>query len=237
MTSVNLSIIICRGVVGRVCWLGEDAQPTYPHCSIPFCLSRPRRTRASADMSAVCRAYRAPCVRPPSLRHRRDFLSAARRPAASPWPWPSSHGGSRSRLQYGTVFAEGGSDSAGGGGGGGGDGGVVHLIGAGPGGLDNLTVRALRLLRNCDAVVYDDLGAADMIDEVPADADRIYVGKRGGKEGSWKQRDIDQLLVRLCLEGRNVARLKGGCPSVFSRAHSEIAALTDAGCEFDMVPG
>ena len=183
-------------------------------------------------MSAVCHASRAPCVRPPVLRHRRDVLSTTRRPAAS--SWPSSR---RSRSQHGTVFAEGGIDGGGGGGDGGNGGGVVHLIGAGPGGLDNLTVRALRLLRNCDAVVYDDLGAADMIDEVPADAERIYVGKRGGKEGSWKQSDIDQLLVRLCTEGRNVARLKGGCPSVFSRAHSEIAALTDAGCEFDMVPG
>ena len=62
----------------------------------------------------------------------------------------------------------------------GGGGGIVHLIGAGPGGLDNLTVRALRLLRTCDAVVYDDLGAADMIDEVPPSAERIYVGTGEG---------------------------------------------------------
>ena len=53
-------------------------------------------------------------------------------------------------------------------------------MGAGPGGLDNLTVRALRLLRSCDVVVYDDLGAADIVDEA-AGAELVYVGKRVGQ--------------------------------------------------------
>lgn len=114
--------------------------------------------------------------------------------------------------------------------------GKVYLIGAGPGGVDNLTVRALRLLRACDVLVYDDLGASDIVDEAP-DAEKVYVGKRGGASGSWKQPDIDALLVRLCLEGRVVARLKGGCPSVLSRAHSELDALDAAGCARELVPG
>ena len=112
----------------------------------------------------------------------------------------------------------------------------MYLIGAGPGGVDNLTVRALRLLRACDVLVYDDLGASDIVDEAP-DAEKVYVGKRGGASGSWKQPDIDALLVRLCLEGRVVARLKGGCPSVLSRAHSELDALDAAGCARELVPG
>ena len=60
---------------------------------------------------------------------------------------------------------------------------------------------------------------------------------KGGKEGSWVQADIDALLVRLCADGKRVVRLKGGCPSVFSRAHSEIAALADAGWCAELVPG
>lgn len=195
-------------------------------------------------MSGVCRASYYSCIPSRGVCRRerlgtRRHRAAAHPPLSSP-PLPLSSPLSRQNGNIAVRAAGGAVDvvvAKGCRDGGGGDGGgVVHLIGAGPGGLDNLTVRALRLLRTCDVVVYDDLGATDMIEEA-ADAEHIYVGKRGGKEGSWKQGDIDQLLVRLCLEGRRVARLKGGCPSVFSRAHSEIAALTAARCAFDLVPG
>lgn len=117
--------------------------------------------------------------------------------------------------------------------------GKVFLIGAGPGGIDHLTVRALRLLRACDVVVHDDLGASDasLLDEAPPSATRVHVGKRGGDDRSWTQPDIDALLVKLCDEGKVVARLKGGCPAVFSRARSEMDALTHARCAYELVPG
>jgi uroporphyrin-III C-methyltransferase len=117
--------------------------------------------------------------------------------------------------------------------------GKVFLIGAGPGGIDHLTVRALRLLRACDVVVHDDLGASDasLLDEAPPSASRVHVGKRGGDDRSWTQPDIDALLVKLCDEGKVVARLKGGCPAVFSRARSEMDALTHARCAYELVPG
>ena len=56
---------------------------------------------------------------------------------------------------------------------------TVHLVGAGPGGLDTLTVKALRLLRECDAVVYDDLGGgeADILAEIPTGAERVFVAQ------------------------------------------------------------
>mmetsp|Transcript_27352 Transcript_27352/g.52065 ORF Transcript_27352/g.52065 Transcript_27352/m.52065 type:complete len:281 (-) Transcript_27352:109-951(-) len=114
--------------------------------------------------------------------------------------------------------------------------GKVWLVGAGPGPPDLLTVRAARLLEAAEVVVYDDL-----ISEVAAglahpDAELIYVGKRGGMN-STPQQDIDSLLVRLCTEGRQVVRLKGGCCSVFSRVRSELRALKAAGCDVAMVPG
>lgn len=117
--------------------------------------------------------------------------------------------------------------------------GKVFLIGAGPGGVDHVTVRALRLLRACDVVVHDDLGASDaaLLDETPPSADRVHVGKRGGDARSWTQADIDNLLVSLCAEGKIVARLKGGCPSVFSRARSEMDALRRDGFSYELVPG
>ena len=117
--------------------------------------------------------------------------------------------------------------------------GKVFLIGAGPGGVDHVTVRALRLLRACDVVVHDDLGASDaaLLDETPPSADRVHVGKRGGDARSWTQADIDNLLVSLCAEGKIVARLKGGCPSVFSRARSEMDALRRNGFSYELVPG
>ena len=117
--------------------------------------------------------------------------------------------------------------------------GKVFLIGAGPGGVDHVTVRALRLLRACDVVVHDDLGASDaaLLDEAPPSAERVHVGKRGGDARSWTQADIDNLLVSLCAKGKIVARLKGGCPSVFSRARSEIDALRRNGFSYELVPG
>ena len=120
----------------------------------------------------------------------------------------------------------------------------VYLIGAGPGGVDHLTVKAARLLRACDAVVYDDLGASseDILRLLPDHCERHYVGKRGGDENrarSWKQPDIDALLVRLALRGDlgSIARLKGGCPGVFGRVSSELAALRASGIAHELVPG
>lgn len=117
---------------------------------------------------------------------------------------------------------------------------TVHLVGAGPGGLDTLTVKALRLLRECDAVVYDDLGGgeADILAEIPTTAERVFVGKRGGDERSWRQDDINATLVRLSVEdGKTTVRLKGGCPSVFGRTSQEMRALRAAGVSFELVPG
>jgi uroporphyrin-III C-methyltransferase len=113
-------------------------------------------------------------------------------------------------------------------------------VGAGPGGLDTLTVKALRLLRECDAVVYDDLGGgeADILAEIPTGAERVSVGKRGGDERSWRQDDINATLVRLSVEDRKTTvRLKGGCPSVFGRTSQEMRALRAAGVSFELVPG
>ena len=114
--------------------------------------------------------------------------------------------------------------------------GIVHLIGAGPGAEDLLTLRAQRLLQEADVIVHDQLVPTAVVEMGRRDAQRISVGKAKGHH-SFSQAQINTLIVRLALEGRRVARLKGGDPMVFGRAGEEIAALRKAGVPYTIVPG
>jgi siroheme synthase len=76
----------------------------------------------------------------------------------------------------------------------------------------------------------------EVLDLLPPSCERHFVGKRGG-QASIKQPAINELLVGLCRQGKAVVRLKGGCCSTFSRVSSEIAALSTAGCPYEMLPG
>jgi uroporphyrin-III C-methyltransferase/precorrin-2 dehydrogenase/sirohydrochlorin ferrochelatase len=114
--------------------------------------------------------------------------------------------------------------------------GVVHLIGAGPGAEDLLTLRAQRLLQEADVIVHDQLVPNVVIEMGRRDAVRIAVGKAKGHH-SFSQAQINTLIVRLAREGKRVARLKGGDPMVFGRAGEEIAALRKAGIAYSIVPG
>ncbi|ABC22733.1 siroheme synthase CysG [Rhodospirillum rubrum] len=114
--------------------------------------------------------------------------------------------------------------------------GVVHLVGAGPGDPDLLTLKAQRLLQEADALVYDDLVGEGILDMARRDAARIYVGKRKGR-ASLTQEQIGRLMCDLAAAGRVVVRLKGGDPAVFARLSEEIDALAAAGVAWTVVPG
>ncbi len=119
-------------------------------------------------------------------------------------------------------------------------GGVVYLVGAGPGDPGLLTVRGRELLDVCDTIVHDALVDASLLerrDPTRPPPELLDVGKRGGDPKSARQDDINALLVRLARDGKSVVRLKGGDPFVFGRGSEEAQALAEAGVRFEVIPG
>lgn len=111
--------------------------------------------------------------------------------------------------------------------------GTVYLVGAGPGDIGLLTIRALYLLQNVDVIAYDGLVNRALLDLFPS-IEKIYVGKK--KNNLFQQEDINNLLVRLANENKMVVRLKGGDPIVFGRGGEESLYLKKHGIPFEIVP-
>ncbi len=113
--------------------------------------------------------------------------------------------------------------------------GKVYLVGAGPGAVDLLTLRAARLLDEADIVFHDALVNPEIL-ALAGKAKLVPVGKRCGKH-STAQTFINKRLVDAARKYQVIVRLKGGDPMLFGRAQEEIDALTAAGIEVEVVPG
>ncbi len=114
--------------------------------------------------------------------------------------------------------------------------GTIFLVGAGPGDPDLLTLRAARLLQKAELVVHDGLVSRDILAMAPDSAEFISVAKQRSKH-TLPQDDINALLVREALKGRDVVRLKGGDPLIFGRGGEEAELARASGVPVEIVPG
>lgn len=114
--------------------------------------------------------------------------------------------------------------------------GKVYLTGAGPGDVELLTVKALRLVREADVIVYDRLVNKDILNESQTHCECIYVGK-ANKHHILPQDEINVLLYEKALRHKTVVRLKGGDSVVFGRGAEEALFLASKGIDFEFIPG
>jgi len=117
--------------------------------------------------------------------------------------------------------------------------GAVYLVGAGPGGLGTLTLRALEVIASCNAVLHDRLVDPEIVRLASPSAEVRYVGKEGNVNTAKmkeQQDDIGSQLVALATQGLSVCRLKGGDPMIYGRVGEEMEQLALAGIPYEIVP-
>ena len=112
----------------------------------------------------------------------------------------------------------------------------VYLTGAGPGDVELLTLKAVRVIQNADVLIYDRLVNPEILEMVKPSCDLIYVGKED-KRHTLPQEDINELIYQASLKYENVVRLKGGDPFVFGRGGEEALYLFERNIEFEIIPG
>ena len=114
--------------------------------------------------------------------------------------------------------------------------GTVHLIGAGSGDPELLTLKAWRVMQRAEVVLYDSLVSEDILDMCASTAEKIFVGKRRANH-ALPQESINELLVKHALAGKMVVRLKGGDPFIFGRGGEELQEVVRHGIHFESIPG
>jgi uroporphyrin-III C-methyltransferase len=114
--------------------------------------------------------------------------------------------------------------------------GKVYLTGAGPGDMELLTLKALRVIREADVVIYDRLANPEILKEAKDGCEFVYVGKEDGRH-IMPQDEINETIYQNSLKYENVVRLKGGDPFVFGRGGEEANYLYDRDVKFEIIPG
>ena len=114
--------------------------------------------------------------------------------------------------------------------------GKVYLTGAGPGDIELMTVKALRVVKEADVIIYDRLANPDILEEAKNGCEFVYVGKEDGRH-IMPQDEINEVIYQNALKYENVVRLKGGDPFVFGRGGEEALYLLERKIKFDIIPG
>ncbi|MFK8058646.1 MAG: uroporphyrinogen-III C-methyltransferase [Polaribacter sp.] len=114
--------------------------------------------------------------------------------------------------------------------------GQLTVVGAGPGDVDLITVKAIKVLKRADVVLYDALVNEELLDYINPKAEQIFVGKRRGCY-KYQQEQINELIVQRAKLNMHVVRLKGGDPFIFGRGAEEMEYAANFGIETAMVPG
>ena len=114
--------------------------------------------------------------------------------------------------------------------------GKVYIVGAGPGDPGLLTLKALDLIKTTDIVLYDRLVSDQILDIIPNNVKKEYVGRNIG-DNYTHQNETNDMMVKHAKEGKNVVRLKGGDPFIFGRGGEEIEDLVRENIPFQVIPG
>ena len=114
--------------------------------------------------------------------------------------------------------------------------GKVYLTGAGPGDIELLTVKALRVIKEADVIIYDRLANPDILEHAKDGCEFVYVGKEDGRH-IMPQDEINEVIYQNGLKHECVVRLKGGDPFVFGRGGEEALYLQERDVKFDIIPG
>ena len=112
----------------------------------------------------------------------------------------------------------------------------LTVVGAGPGDVDLITVKAIKVLKTADVVLYDALVNEELLNYINPDAEKVFVGKRRGCY-KYQQEQINELIVIRAKSNGHVVRLKGGDPFIFGRGAEEMEYAAGFGLEVDVVPG
>ena len=112
----------------------------------------------------------------------------------------------------------------------------VYIVGAGPGDPELISVKGLKVLKKADCVLYDFLSSAELLKHTKSSSEKLCVGKKDGLHLK-EQNEINRMLYEKSLIHKDVVRLKGGDPFIFSRGYEEARYLANKGVEYEVIPG
>lgn len=112
----------------------------------------------------------------------------------------------------------------------------VYLTGAGPGDIELMTLKAARVIKEADIIIYDKLANPEILEMAKDGTEFIFVGKEYGKHLK-PQDEINEIIYQAALKHETVVRLKGGDPFVFGRGGEEALYLKERGVKFEIIPG